>query len=505
MATRSQWLSSAVGSFAIATASTAAAATATPIKHIVVIFQENVSFDHYFGTYPVAKNPRDEPAFTPGPNTPSVNGLTGGLLTANPNQFNPFRFDRSQAATCDQNHDYTPEQQGFDSGLMDKFPEFTGVGSTTTAPCPDYGHGQNLVMGYFDGNTVTAMWYYANHFALSDNFFGTTFGPSTPGHINLISGQTNGASPANQSGNTIQGTIIGDPQPTGDVCTTRDNVTMATGKNVGDLLNAKGIRWGYFQGGFDLTITNPDGSEGCKRTHTSSVTGVKKLDYISHHQPFQYYASTANLNHNRPSSVSAIGSTDAANHQYDSHDFFDALATGNFPAVSFLKAPGYLDGHASYSSPLDEQSFVVNTINALEKNPDWQDTAVIITWDDSDGWYDHQMGPIVSQSNTTADALSGPGACGKARTGAAQGRCGYGPRIPLLAISPYAKANFVDHSVTDFSSILRFIEDNWSLGRIGNGSFDALAGSLQDMFDFSDAKNSKLCLDPSTGEPTKCP
>jgi phospholipase C len=79
MATRSQWLSSAVGSFAIATASTAAAATATPIKHIVVIFQENVSFDHYFGTYPVAKNPRDEPAFTPGPNTPSVNGPWLGL------------------------------------------------------------------------------------------------------------------------------------------------------------------------------------------------------------------------------------------------------------------------------------------------------------------------------------------------------------------------------------------------------------------------------------------
>ena len=126
--------------------------TATPIKHLVVIFQENVSFDHYFGTYPVAKNPRDEPAFTPGPNTPSVNGLTGGLLTANPNQFNPFRFDRSQAATCDQNHDYTPEQQAFDSGLMDKFPEFTGVGSTTTAPCPDYGHGQNLVMGFLTFN-----------------------------------------------------------------------------------------------------------------------------------------------------------------------------------------------------------------------------------------------------------------------------------------------------------------------------------------------------------------
>ena len=213
-------------------------ATNTPIKHVVVIFQENVSFDHYFGTYPVADNPRGEPAFRAGPDTPSVNGLTGGLLTANPNLVNPFRLDRGQAATCDQDHDYTAEQQAFDAGLMDKFPQFAGVGAPS---CPAYGKGKNLVMGYFDGNTVTALWNYAQTFAMSDNSFGTTFGPSTPGAINLISGQTNGASPPNQSGDTVQGTIIGDPQPTGDTCTTRDNVKMVTGKNIGDLLNAKGI------------------------------------------------------------------------------------------------------------------------------------------------------------------------------------------------------------------------------------------------------------------------
>jgi phospholipase C len=114
---------------AASTAPPSRAATATPIKHLVVIFQENVSFDHYFGTYPVAKNPPGEPAFTPAPNTPSVNGLTGGLLSANPNSHNPFRLDRSQASTCDQDHDYTPEQQAFESGLMDKFPEFAGGGA----------------------------------------------------------------------------------------------------------------------------------------------------------------------------------------------------------------------------------------------------------------------------------------------------------------------------------------------------------------------------------------
>ena len=92
--------------------------TATPIKHLVVIFQENVSFDHYFGTYPHAANPAGEPAFRTLPGTPSVNGLSGTLLTNNPNASNPdngtgatnpFRLDRSQAATSDQDHDYMPE------------------------------------------------------------------------------------------------------------------------------------------------------------------------------------------------------------------------------------------------------------------------------------------------------------------------------------------------------------------------------------------------------------
>jgi phospholipase C len=475
-----------------------------------VIFQENVSFDHYFGTYPYSTNPPGEPPFWAEPNTPPVNGLAAGLLTANPNGANPFRLDRSQSATCDQNHDYTQEQQAFDAGLMDKFPKFTGTGGPG---CPDYGYGKNLVMGYYDGNTVTALWNYAKHFAMSDNFYGTNFGPSTVGAINLISGQTAGANPTDQSGDTVQGSIIGDPQPTGDTCTTRDNVKMVTGKNVGDLLNTKGITWGFFQGGFDLTITNPDGSTGCKRTHASAVTGVKKGDYIPHHEPFQYYASTANPTHIRPSSVAAIGGSDAANHQYDIHDFFDALAKGNFPAVSFLKAPGYQDGHAGYSSPLDEQTFIVNTINMLQKSRDWDSTAVFIAWDDSDGWYDHQMSPILNQSNTTADALTGPGTCGQAASGAAEGRCGYGPREPFQVVSPFAKTNFVDHTVTDQTSILRFIEDNWNLGRIGKGSFDTLAGTLQNMFDFGrhredferrEEANRRLCLDPSTGEPTGC-
>jgi phospholipase C len=139
----------------------------------------------------------------------------------------------------------------------------------------------------------------------------------------------------------------------------------------------------------------------------------------------------------------------------------------------------------------------------------WASTAVVIAYDDSDGWYDHQMSPILLQSQATVDTLSGPNMCGgnpanvPAGAGPQQARCGYGPRQPLLVISPYARRNFVDQSLTDQSSILRFIEDNWHLGRIGSGSADRLAGSLAGMFDFSHRRDANLVLEPNTGQPTR--
>lgn len=465
-------------------------ATSTPIKHLVVIFQENVSFDHYFGTYPYATNPAGEPAFHAAANTPSVNGLGPALLTNNPNTANPKRLDRSQAVTCDQDHGYTSEQQAFDRGLMDKFVESVSGGS-----CTD----KSIVMDYYDGNTTTALWNYAQNFAMSDNSFNTVFGPSTPGAINLISGQTHGTVPTNGAHGVVNGTLIGDADPTYDDCssTKPGQVAALTGKNVGDLLNAKNITWGWFEGGFTpSTVTN--GVAACATAH-ANIGGGTISDYIPHHEPFQYYLSTANPHHLPPSSVKNIGKTDQANHQYDLSSFWAAIAAHNMPAVSYLKAPAYQDGHAGYSDPLDEQTFLVNTINRLEKTPEWKNTAVVISYDDSDGWYDHVIGPIVSQSNDTVDALTGPGQCGTAKTGSYQDRCGYGPRLPLLVISPYAKKNFVDHSVTDQSSILRFVEDNWNLGRIGDQSFDAIAGSLNNLFNFSDGDTSKLFLNPVTG------
>ena len=357
-----------------------------------------------------------------------------------------------------------------------------------------------------------------------------------------------------------------------------------SGTNIGDELNAAGLSWGWFQGGFRPTTSfadaasatgnagqstatfTPDEFKGkfadssrhqsdqgiCNAVHPIGVglpsalgTGNGqygyKDDYIPHHEPFQYYASTANPHHLTlptdangdvpTSALRTIGTDtqhvvgghpqfDTPNHQYDTSDFdqlVGAIGSGDLPAsalpaVSFLKAPGIQDGHAQYSDPLDEQQFIVNEINALQKTPDWKSTAVVIAYDDSDGWYDHAYSGVSNPSQTVADALTGAGVCGSGSPVAGQqGRCGYGPRQPLLVISPWSRSNAVDHTLTDQSSITRFVEDNWGLDRIP-GSMDAKAGSLDGLFDFGAKKGNghaygnapnaaPYLLDPVTGQP----
>jgi phospholipase C len=539
--------------------------TATPIKHLVVIFQENISFDHYFGTYPHAANTGGQP-FTALPGTPRVNGLQsrapggGTLLTNNPNGANPIRYNPTNVndlLTCDQDHNYSDEQLAFNGGKMNKFISTVGTGSGTSPtgqPCQ-----ARDVLNYYDGNTVTGLWNYAQHFAMSDNSYGTTFGPSSPGAINLASGDTGGVDPAKEirgvtkdkpnadvvTGGDGTDTLTSDAQPYYDDCSNRDSVAL-TGQNIGNLLNARGLSWGWFEGGFTPSTPysgpgspagtydplNVTGRAACATQHPigAALGGTGqwgfKADYIPHHEPFEYYASTANPHHLAPASLQAVGrdtqtytngkpNFDTANHQYDTSTF-DQIVSGIaarklspnlLPAVSFLKAAGYQDGHAAYSDPIDEQQFIVKEINALEKTPDWSSTAVVISYDDSDGWYDHAFSGITNPSQSVADALTGPEACGNTQgkpgpLAGQMGRCGFGPRLPLLVISPWARSNFVDRTRTNQASILRFIESNWDLGHI-HGSFDARSRNLSHMFNFSGKheKNKVLLLDPATGQP----
>jgi phospholipase C len=602
--------------------------TATPIKHVVVIFQENVSFDHYFGTYPNAAN-SDGQSFHAAPGTPAIDGLppatdpslpaslqhTTNLLTGNPNAAQPQRLDSSAIGlsgsaggqlTCDQDHDYSDEQQAFDSGKMDHFVQSVGTGSGTSpfgAPCTPA-----TVMDYYDGNTVTGLWNYAQHYAMSDNSFGTTFGPSSPGAINLASGDTGNVDTTHEANSppistssspngdlTADGhggfSLTSDAQPYWDDCSTRDAVAMS-GQNIGDRLNSAGVTWGWFQGGFRpttsysaaLAATGQSGqptstfvedqfknagfqnsvphssNQGlCDAVHPigDALGGTGewgyKDDYIPHHEPFQYYASTANPHHltlptepngkDSLAGLSEIGSDtqsyvdgvpqfNTPNHQYDTSDFNQlvaAIGRGQLPAsalpgVSFLKAPGFQDGHAGYSDPTDEQRFVVSTVDALMKTPAWHNTVVIVNYDDSDGFYDHVYSGVTNPSTSVADNLTDTtftaptsGRCGSRSLIAStrpladeQGRCGFGPRVPMIVISPFARHNYVDHNLSDQASIINFVEYNWGLPGI-SGSADQVLKSrdlsegipfdLAGMFDFRSDGNPRLILDPATGQP----
>ena len=597
-------------------------ATETPIQHLVVIFQENVSFDHYFGTYPNAAN-TDGQKFGAAPHTPAVDGLipatnftipsslrhSSDLTATNPNVSLPVRLDSSANGpggngngqlTCDQDHNYSDEQQALDGGLMDQFVQSVGTDGGSKIPAGTVLCDPKTVMNYYDGNTVTALWSYAQHYAMSDNSYNTTFGPSAPGAINLASGDTGNVDAAHEANApsvatsaapnadvTPDGTggfsLTSDAQPYWDDCSTRDAVAL-TGKNIGDDLNAAGLSWGWFEGGlrpsesysaglaaigktgqatstfipnefknagFQTLVPHSSNQGLCDAVHPVGVAFGATLasapwgykdDYIPHHEPFDYYASTANPHHlsiptdasgnDTAAGLQEIGTDtqsfsggygvapqfDTPNHNYDSSDFDQLVAAiaqhrlpdSALPAVTFLKAPGYEDGHAAYSDPADEQAFIVKEVNALEQTPDWSSTAVIVNYDDSDGWYDHAYSGVTNPSLSVADNLThttlgkisatnpASGQCGSESPtsqplAGQQGRCGFGPRLPLLVISPWAKTNYVDHNLSDQSSIINFIEYNWHLPAIP-GSFDqALAQTdraehipfdLAGMFDF---------------------
>lgn len=499
--------------------------TSTPIKHLVVVFPENISFDHYFATYPKAKN-TDGTKFTPSKDTPrDVDNLrTAGLLKKNPNQYLPERLSPKQAMTCDQNHSYGPEQYAYNGGKADKFVENTDSGKCSGDLFGEPG----LAMDYYDGNTVTAMWNYAQHYALNDRSFSSAYGPSTPGAVELASGQTHGVVSTDPESSTehpeqtdepdpeaVQspdgkgvGTMVNDPDPAYDDCsgddhTSHDSLAKLSGKNIGDRLNERKVSWGWFQGGFrPSTPWNGEAAHQakCAGTTHANVGGQHVVDYSPHHNPFSYYASTANPHHLAPKSVDEVGHSGRANHNYDLSDFHAALKAGKLPSVSFLKPPSYQDGHAGNSDPLDEQDFLIKQINSIQRSPQWKDTAIVLAYDDSDGWYDHAYAKPKNGSKDTGTDENGKSidspTCqhGPKAAGGYKDRCGPGTRQPMMVISPYSKVNRVDHTATEQTSVLRFIEDNWRTRRIGDHSFDTRAGSLNGMFDFRHPNRRQVLL-----------
>ncbi len=405
------------------------------IEHVIVIIQENRSFDSYFGTYPFADG------FTPRPGTPVPDNLLG--YPSSPafqhNLLSPelFLTDRTVGGSAvDPPHDQLTMVRQYHGGRMDQFVQWAEKLKRET---------REIVMGHYDYRLVPHYWHYAQQYALADHYFTSMFGSSTPAALFLAAADS---------------PFVKNFYPDGDACTLEGKETVAPmdHPNVGSALTAAAISWGWYQGGF--SDCSPD----------------VEADYDAHHNPFQYFSDTADLDHS------------GTENQHDLAEFFAALEGNTLPQVAYVKAERPRNEHPGYSSIAGGRDFVVRTLNAIMDSDAWDRTVVILTFDESGGWYDHVPPPQIVPLPEDGPALE-------------EKPYGLGPRVPTLVISPFAKSNYISHHLYDHASVVRFIEDIYLQGAHLNAR-SAAAGDLRDMIDLN-RRTPALRLDPRTGMPVE--
>ena len=493
------------------------------IKYVFVLFQENRSFDFYFGTYPGARGLFSQPASqTPGFVQPIV--LTSGLVGS----ISPFLIPQSivdnqgntvllyPEDTDSVNHGHTAIDAKLDLNSSnvaqnDRYAvteealkgTLSADGTTYTGPAPTEQQVQKgeLVVSHIDCDTVPFLWNYADRFTLFDNFFDTVIGPSTPNAISMIAGQSgmtewvlhpnlalgsttlpwsnaslpvtgdpqpywgsalapappneyqptesgetptsNPASnltfaslPLSFMGNQIQSITAGDLNPAFDLLDIQADITKIAGdKN-------KPVNWGWFQEGYDHESIDGSGPA----TH---------LSYIAHHNGPQYFGYEAN------------NPGETQNHLKGLGDFYEAIRTNALPAEGgvFYVRGGYsnLDGlvprspspavegafpgndeHPGYSDAQIGEALLADSINAIAGSKYWPESAIIITYDETDGLYDHTQ-PKIRSWDPVGDALD------------------QGPRIPAIVISPYSKVHAISSEPSEHGSIIKFIDEIFHL------------------------------------------
>ncbi len=491
------------------------------IKYVFVLFQENRSFDYYFGTYPGANGLFSKPsAQTPGFVQPIVetdgtvgtispfkmpqsvvntSGATVLLYPEDADSVNHSHAGIDMKLNLNANHvplnnRYAVTEQGLAGTL-------SADGTTYTGPAPTLAQKQKgeLVMSHVDCDTAPFLWNYADRFTLLDEFFDTVIGPSTPNAIAMIAGQSGEtqwirhpelASNVNMAANQLP--VTADPQPFwgsaldyltppnekqpvdnpgGVSANPSSNLTFATlplsfmgnkietttGKDLNpafDLLdvqedikkiagdNNKPTNWGWFQEGYDHEPTDP-------------TAAASNTDYIAHHNAPQYFGYIANNPEETKAHMKGLG------------DFYTAVKTNALPAAGgvFYVRGGYgnLDGlvprdpspavkanfqgnddHPAYSDGQISEALLADSINAIASSKYWKDSAIIITYDETDGLYDHTQ-PMIRSFDPNGLGLD------------------QGPRVPTIVISPYAKAHTIDHERSEHGSIIKFINSLYDL------------------------------------------
>ena len=408
------------------------------LKHIVVIYLENRSFDNLYGEFPGANGLANAGAKAiqvdllgnPFAHLPAP---PGGFPTNLPNA--PFSIEQYVpigAIIPDLVHRYYQEQAQIDGGKMDKFAAISDA--------------KGLVMGYYHTANLPLATEAASN-TLCDNFFHGAFGGSFLNHIFLVSAQAPTFPNAPQAMRAVldrNGKLITDGAvtPNGYVVNTAFTVNKPhpssvpaarlvpnqTFTTIGDRLSANDVSWAWYSGGWN-----------------DALAGHADALFQFHHQPFAYFANYAD------------GTAAKTQHLKDETDFIAAARAGTLPAVSFVKPLGAVNEHPGYADLRSGELHVEALLQALRSSPQWKHTAVIITYDENGGFWDHVAPPVIDQ-------------------------WGPGSRVPTLVISPLAKHGYVDHNIYDTSSILALIEHRWDLEPLSTR--DAAANDMHDAFDF---------------------
>jgi phospholipase C len=413
------------------------------LQHIVVIYLENHSFDNLYGEFPGANGLANagaratqvDLAGIPYATLPTPPGGAFPSTLANA-PFSIEQYIPAAAKTPDLVHRFYQQQAQINGGKMDKFAAISDA--------------KGLVMGYYHTANLPLAAEAADN-TLCDNFFHGAFGGSFLNHVHLIAAQapTFANAPAamraqlDANGKLVKDGVV---TPDGYVVNTAftvntphpasvpaanliPNQTMAT---IGDRLSAKGVSWAWYSGGWN-----------------DALAGRPDPLFQFHHQPFAYFAAYAD------------GTTAKAKHLKDEMDFIAAARAGRLPAVSFVKPLGAVNEHPGYADVLSGEQHVEALLQALRSNAQWKHTAVIVTYDENGGFWDHVAPPVID-------------------------RWGPGTRVPTLVISPLAKHGYVDHNRYDSSSILALIEHRWGLAPLG--ARDAAANDLRNAFDFEQSR-----------------
>jgi phospholipase C len=423
----------------------------TKIQHLIFIIQENHSFDNYFGTYPGANG------FPPNVSIPinltdtklgfvspyHLNATTrvsivgdelppgiadpDELSTESSSYVSPFHLV-NESLGQDLRHTWEVAHEAYDNGKMDGFVA---------------AEGSNLTMGYYDRSDIPFYWDYADEYVLDDNFFSSLMGPSFPNHLYIASG-TNG--PTNMTETwVLNGGIINCPYPFNQPWAVQGiDLTWST---LAQELSTAGISWKWYDGDTNATAPN-----------LWNVLPV--FDYFQTH----------------PEELSA--------HVKNTQDFVTDAQNDSLPAVSWI-IPGEWHPQALPSVFANESvsehpparsdcgmDYVAYLVNQVMQSPAWDSTAIIITWDDYGGFYDHVAPQQVDQY-------------------------GEGFRVPTLIISPWAKHHYIDHTQYEFASLLKLAEHNFNLPTVNPWGRDIAANDMMNSFNFTQVPQPPLIEPPN--------